>query len=242
MAETVVILGAGAPDGVGGALGRKFAQMGFHVLLCGRTQSKLDRSVERVVAAGGSAAAIVADVTSEAAVEAVFAHVQALGEPLAAVMFNAGSNQPMPFAELSAERFEEDWRIGCLGAFHTAQRALPLMVEQGRGSLLFTGASASLRGRPMFAHFASAKAALRSLVQALAREYGPQGVHIAHVVIDGVVNGDIVRGRFGDYLEQLGEEGALAPEDIADAFWMLHQQRRSAWSHELDLRPFKESW
>ncbi len=94
----------------------------------------------------------------------------------------------------------------------------------------------------MFAHFASAKAALRNLVQALAREYGPQGVHVAHVVIDGVVNGDIVRGRFGDYLDKLGEDGALAPDAIAEAFWMLHAQPRSAWTHELDLRPFKENW
>jgi NAD(P)-dependent dehydrogenase (short-subunit alcohol dehydrogenase family) len=108
--------------------------------------------------------------------------------------------------------------------------------------MLFTGASASLRGRPNFAHFAVAKAGLRHLAQALAREYGPRGIHVAHVVVDGVVNGDIVRNRFGDYLESLGDEGALEPDAIADAFWALHTQHPSAWTQELDLRPHKESW
>jgi NAD(P)-dependent dehydrogenase (short-subunit alcohol dehydrogenase family) len=164
------------------------------------------------------------------------------GEPLAAVLYNAGSNLPIKFSDLTPEQFDEFWRVGCFGAFLTARLALPILQQQGRGSLFFTGASASTRGRPNFAHFAVAKAGLRNLAQALAREYGPQGIHIAHVVIDGVVNGDIVRGRFSDYLEALGDDGALEPQAIAQAFWALHQQHPSAWSHELDLRPYKESW
>ena len=134
------------------------------------------------------------------------------------------------------------WRIGCFGAFLTAKRAMPVLAAQSSGSMLFTGASASLRGRPLFGHFASSKAALRNLAQALAREFGPQGVHVAHVVVDGIINGDIVQGRFGEYLESLGEDGSLEPDAIADAFWALHTQHRSAWTHELDLRPFKENW
>jgi len=108
--------------------------------------------------------------------------------------------------------------------------------------MLFTGASASLRGKPNFAHFSAAKGALRNLVQALAREYGPKGVHVAHIIVDGVVNGDQVKSRFGDYLDKLGEDGALDPAAIAEAFWMIHSQPRSAWTQELDLRPFKEAW
>ena len=116
------------------------------------------------------------------------------------------------------------------------------MAAAGGGSMLFTGASASMRGRPNFAHFASSKAGLRMLAQALAREYGPKGVHVAHVVVDGVIDGEIVRTRFGEYLDKLGEDGSLSPDAIAEAFWFLHSQPRSAWTHELDLRPFCETW
>ena len=241
MSGTVIILGAGNPSGVGGALARKFASEGHHVIVSGRTQEKLDKTV-KTVSVEGRAEGVVADVTAEHELDALFEHATSLGKPIDAVLFNAGSNMPIPFADLSADLFEEFWRIGCLGAFHTAKRALPLLEAQGHGSLLFTGASASMRGRPNFAHFASSKAALRNLVQALAREYGPKNIHIAHVIIDGIVNGDIVRGRFGQYLESLGEDGALEPDAIADAFWTLHKQHRSAWTHELDLRPFKENW
>ena len=242
MSETVVILGAGAPDGVGGALARKFAENGLNVIVSGRTQEKLNATTKEIEADGGSAEGCVADVTSEADLDALFKRVEDRQEPLAAVLFNAGSNLPVPFEDLTPAMFEEFWRIGCYGAFLTAKKAMPILKQQGQGSMLFTGASASLRGRPGFGHFAATKAALRNLVQALAREYGPQGIHVAHVVIDGIINGDIVRGRYGEYLESLGEDGSLAPDAIAQAFWALHTQHRSAWTHELDLRPFNEKW
>lgn len=242
MTDTVVILGAGAPDGVGGALARKFGANGCHVVVSGRTLDKVAASAAAVAEAGGSAEGFQADVTSAADLDALFEHVRQLDAPVAAVLYNAGSNRPLPFADISAEEFEEFWRIGCFGGFLAAKRAMSLLAGQGSGSMLFTGASASMRGRPNFAHFAAAKAGLRNLVQALAREFGPQGVHVAHVVIDGIVDGDIVRDRFGQYLEQLGEDGALQPDAIADAFWMLHTQHRSAWTHEIDLRPYKENW
>jgi len=242
MTETVLIMGAGAVAGVGGALAQKFAANGFHVIVTGRTQSKLDAIVDAVISAGGSAEAVVANVTVDKDQNAVFDRVSLRDEALAAVVYNAGSNLPITFLDLTPEQFDEFWRIGCFGAFLTARLALPMLKEQGRGSLFFTGASASLRGKPNFAHFAVAKAGLRNLAQALAREYGPQGVHVAHVVIDGIVNGDIVRGRFSDYLDALGDDGALEPQAIAEAFWALHQQHPSAWTHELDLRPYKEVW
>lgn len=242
MSDTVVILGAGAPNGVGGALARRFGREGLHVVVSGRTQAKVDAAAAQVSTAGGSAEGFQADVISASDQDALFEHIKILGQPVAAVIFNAGSNRPIPFADITAEQFEEYWRIGCFGAFLAAKRAMPILAEQGSGSMLFTGASASMRGRPNFSHFAASKAGLRNLAQALGREYGPQGVHVAHVVIDGAVNGDIVRDRFGGYLDKLGEDGALEPDAIADAFWNLHSQHRSAWTHEIDLRPFKETW
>lgn len=240
--NTVVILGAGTPNGVGGALARRFGREDLHVIISGRTQEKVDASAQAVIAAGGSAEGFMADVTSEQDQNALFAHVASIGNPVSAIVFNAGSNMPIPFETITADEFETYWRIGCLGAFLTAKRAMPILAAQGFGSLLFTGASASMRGRPNFSHFASSKAGLRNLAQALAREYGPQGIHVAHIVIDGVVNGDIVAGRFGQYLKSMGEDGALEPDAIAEAFWSVHTQHRSAWTHEMDLRPFKENW
>lgn len=242
MSNTVVILGAGAPNGVGGALARRFGREGLHVVVSGRTQEKVDASAAEVIKAGGSAEGFQADVTSASDQDALFEHVTSLGKTLCAVIFNAGNNRPIPFADLTAEQFEEYWRIGCFGGFLAAKRAMPILAKQGSGSMLFTGASGSLRGRPNFSHFAVAKAGLRSLAQSLAREYGPQGIHVAHVVIDGAINGDRMRDRFGQYLDQLGADGALEPDSIADAFWALHTQHRSAWTQEIDLRPFKETW
>ena len=240
--DTVLVVGAGAISGIGGAIARLFASRAYHVIVAGRTRSKLNDIVDCIIGDGGSAEAVVADVTSQDDQSTLFELVAGKSHPLAAVVYNAGSNLPIKFSELTPNQFDEFWRIGCYGAFLTARLALPIFSKQGRGSLFFTGASASLRGRPNFAHFAVAKAGLRNLAQALAREYGPQGVHVAHVIIDGVVNGDIVRGRFADYLESLGDDGALDPDAIAEAFWALHKQPASAWTHELDLRPYKEVW
>lgn len=242
MAETCLILGAGVPEGVGGAAALKFAREGLHVIVTGRTLAKVQQTVDAIQKAGGSADALAADVTSEADLDAVFKHAADRGEPIAAVLYNAGNNMPLAFADLTPDQFESFWRVSCFGGFLTAKRALPILAGQERGTLIFTGASASLRGKPNFAHFASAKGALRNLAQALAREYGPKGVHVAHVIIDGAVNGDRIAKGFAGYLEKLGQDGALEPAAIADAFWIVHNQHRSAWTHELDVRPFKEAW
>lgn len=241
MAGTAIIIGAGARQGVGGALSRRFAAGGHHVIIGGRTLEKVEALAEDVRSNGGSAEGFRIDVTSEADQTALFEHAAKRGN-VSAVLYNAGNNAIIPFEQLDAETFEAFWRVGCFGGFLTAQRAIPILVEQGHGSLLFTGASGSLRGKANFAHFASMKAGLRMLSQSLAREFGPKGVHVAHVIVDGVIDGEMVRSRFGEYLDQLGEDGGLSPDAIADAFWYLHQQERSAWTQELDLRPFKENW
>ena len=241
MSGSVIVIGAGASNGVGGALTRKFAAEGHHVVVAGRTEAKVAALAEEAKAAGGSAEPFVVDVTAPGDQDALFSHAEAKGE-IAAVLYNAGNNAIIPFEQLDAETFESFWRVGCFGGFLTAERSIPLLKAQGNGSLFFTGASGSLRGKSNFAHFASMKAGLRMLAQSLAREFGPHGVHVAHVIVDGVIDGDMVRSRFGEYLDALGEDGGLSPDAIADAFWYLHQQHKSAWTHELDLRPFKENW
>ena len=241
MGKSAVILGVGAPDGVGGALTRRFAREGLHAIIAGRTQAKIDLVAQQVIDAGGSAEAVLTDVTSEEDQDALFRVVADRGE-VGAVLYNAGNNAIIPFEQLDVETLEAFWRVGCLGAFLAAKRAIPLLKEQGEGSLFFTGASGSLRGRENFAHFASMKAGLRMLAQSLAREFGPAGIHVAHFIIDGVVDGEMVRSKYGDYLDQLGEDGGLSPDAIAEAYWHVHTQHRSAWTHEMDLRPFKERW
>ena len=186
--------------------------------------------------------ALQVDVTSESDLDQAFGYLSDRGEPVASVVYNAGNNAVIPFEKLTPELFEQFWRVCTFGGFLAARRAMPLLAAQGSGSMLFTGASASVRGKPNFAHFASAKAGLRNLAQALAREYGPQGVHVGHVVIDGGVNGQRLKNGFPEWLDQLGEDGSLSPDAIADAFWYLHNQQRSSWTFELDLRPFKETW
>lgn len=241
MPGTVVVIGAGASKGVGGALARRFSSAGHHVVIGGRTLEKVHALAAEIEASGGSAEGLRIDVTSENDQNAFFAKVAERGE-IAAVLYNAGNNAIIPFEQLDAETFEAFWRVGCFGGFLTAKRAAPLLLAQGHGSLFFTGASGSLRGKSNFAHFASMKAGLRMLSQSLAREYGPKGVHVAHFIIDGVIDGEMVRSRFGDYLDQLGEDGGLSPDAIAEAYWFVHNQPKSAWTQELDLRPFKENW
>ncbi|MEL7032138.1 MAG: SDR family NAD(P)-dependent oxidoreductase [Pseudomonadota bacterium] len=241
MSETVIVIGAGASKGVGGAAARKFAKEGYHVIAAGRTLEKVDAVAAEIKAADGTAEGFRADVTIASDQDALFAHAATKG-PLAAVIYNAGNNAIIPFEELEPALVEEFWRVGCFGAFLTAKRAIPVLKAQGKGSLFFTGASGSMRGKPNFAHFASMKAGLRMLAQSLAREFGPHGVHVAHFIIDGVIDGEMVRSRFGEYLDQLGDDGGLSPDAIAEAYWHVHTQHRSAWTHEMDLRPFKETW
>eukprot|EP00439_Symbiodinium_sp_Y106_P087652 s1_g188.t1 len=236
-----IVIGVGASNGVGGALVHRFAKGGAPVLIAGRTAAKIEAVAEEVRAAGGTAYAQVCDVTDADQVAALFETAKKHG-PLGSVLYNAGNNAIIPFEEVTPEQFEQFWRTGAYGAFLVAQQALKIMAEQGSGSFLVTGASASMRGKPNFAHFSSAKGALRNLTQSLARDYGPKGVHVGHVVIDGVVNGEMVRSIYEGYLESKGNNGALEPTAIAEAFWQLHVQHPSAWTHEIDLRPFKEEW
>lgn len=240
-----IVVGVGAERGLGAALCRRFAEGGYHVFVAGRSADKIEQVAHTVVSKGGSAEPVVMDATREADVMRLFDRAMSPGaglDTLDLVAYNAGNNQKIDFRELTAQAFEEFWRIGCFGGFLVGREAARRLVPLGRGTVLFTGASGSMRGKPGFAHFAAAKAGLRMLAQSMAREYGPQGIHVAHVVIDGGIDGDRLRKRLPAMVAERGEDGLLGVDAIAETYWHIHRQVRSAWAQEIDLRPFKENF
>jgi NAD(P)-dependent dehydrogenase (short-subunit alcohol dehydrogenase family) len=234
------VAGVGASAGLGAALGRRFAKAGLTVTLTGRNVERVRQVADEIVTAGGRALALPGDLSSPDGIGALAAQVASAG-PLRLAVFNAGSFVVGTPLTLSPEVFESVWRGNTFSGFLFAQAALPLLLPAG-GTLLFTGATASLRGRGPFTAIAAAKAGLRSLAQSAAREYGPQGVHVAHIVIDGGIDGERVRAAAPQRARDAGEDGLLDPAAIAETYWQLHLQHRSAWTHELDLRPYKEAF
>ena len=243
MADAALVFGVGASAGVGGAVCRRFAREGMTIVAVGRTQEKLDKLTAEIRASGGRASGLVADVTKAAEMARAFDLVEKeAGAPPALIVYNAGNMAAGPIAEMTDEFFEATWRVCAFGGFLCGREVAKRVVPRGRGTLIFTGATASLRARPPFIAFASAKAAERALASGLAREFGPKGIHVAHVVVDGVIDGELVNSRMPAIKQNLGAEGMLSPDAIADAYWTLHTQHRSAWTFELDLRPFKEQF
>lgn len=246
---SIVISGVGAIEGVGAAIARRFGREGYPVVIAGRSTDKLRATREALESDGVLVQAISGDGSRPEDVRRFVAAAEELA-PLAIAVHNAGSNRPAPFLEMPEEDFEIHWREHALGAFHLARAALPALLARQDStrpfvhgpSLFFTGASGSLRGKANFAPFAAAKGALRNLSQSLAREFGPQGVHVAHVVIDGGIAGERLLSKRPGLAEQRGPDGLLNIDAIADAYWTLHHQHRSAWSQELDLRPWSESF
>ena len=243
--SVAVVVGVGAGQGIGAAVCRRFAQAGHHVLVAGHTAGKIEAVAQAIRAGGGSAEAWVCDCTDEAQVVRLFDRAMQPGagrEPADLVVFNAGNNQRTDFTSISAAQFESFWRVGCFGGFLVGREAARRMVPLGRGTVVFTGASGSLRGKAGFAHFAAAKAGLRMVAQSMAREFGPQGLHVAHVLIDGGVNGERLKTLMPKMVEQRGTDGLLDVDAIAETYWQLHCQPRTAWAQEIDLRPYKESF
>ena len=242
---TAVVVGVGAEQGVGAAVCRRFAKEGYHVLVAGRTPAKIEQVVRTIAAAGGSAEAVPTDATREAGVIALFDRAMAPGDgldPPTSSSSTPATTSTIDFREVTAQLFEEFWRVGCFAGFLVGREAARRLVPLGRGTVIFTGASGSLRGKPGFAQFAAAKAGLRMISQSMAREYGAKGMHVAHVVIDGGINGHRLRSRRPQIVEERGEDGLLGIDAIAETYWQIHRQPRSAWTQEVDLRPFKETF
>ncbi|HSG89545.1 MAG TPA: SDR family NAD(P)-dependent oxidoreductase [Pseudomonadales bacterium] len=242
-ARVCIVLGVGPSAGLGAALCRRFAAGGLHVVVSGRTREKLDAVVAEIEAGGGAATAVVADATEEAEVGALFDRAARLGR-LEVAIYNAGNNTPGRIDAMEAEYFERAWRLCCFGGFLFGREAVRRWQgsDPGPRSLLFTGASASLRGRKGFGAFNSAKGALRNLAQAMAKEYGEDGVHVAHVVVDGGIAGDKIIKGVPKFAERVGAEGLIELDGLAEAYWFLHGQPPQAWSFELDLRTAREQW
>lgn len=219
-------------------MARRFAREGFAVGLMARGEVSLAAAQEEVEGSGGTALAVAADATDAASVASAFGRVrEELGEPEVFV-YNAGTFQMGGILELSPEQFDDCFRANCSGAFYGAQQVLPAMVERGRGTIILTGATAALRGSARFAALATGKFGLRALAQSMAREFGPQGIHVAHVVIDGQINTPRLREAQPDREEST----TLSPESIAETYWQLHAQDPTTWTLELDLRPAPESF
>lgn len=230
-AKVALVVGAG--PGLGAAVARRFAAAGMAVAVARRSKEKLAALAEEI---GGRAYGC--DATDSQAVKRLFDAVAGdLGAP-GVVVFNAGAFRPGSILEIAPEDFERCWRIGCLGGFLVGQAAARRMVDAGGGTIIFTGATAALRGSAKFANLAVPKFGLRALAQSMARELGPKGIHVAHVVIDGQIAAD----RDGYRADERGEDAVLAPAAIAEAYYNLHAQARSAWTLEMDLRPWVESF
>ena len=234
--RVAAVLGVG--PGLGAAISRRFAREGFKVALLARSEESTRPVREEIERSGGEALAVEADATDPSSVASAFEIVRdSLGDPEVFV-YNAGAFRMGGILEVSPEDFDACLRANCAGAFYAAQSVLPAMLERGRGTVILTGATASLRGSAKFSALATGKFALRALAQSMAREFGPQGIHIAHTIIDGQINTPRVRG-----MSPGRDEGTmLSPDAIAESYWQLHRQDPTAWTLELDLRPAVESF
>ncbi len=240
-----VCLVVGAGDYIGAAIAKRFAAGGYIVCLGRRNGDQLAPLVQEIETSGGRAHAFAFDARNEARTLEVFAEIERDIGPLAVVIFNVGGNVNFPITETTERVFRKVWEMACFAGFLTGREAAKYMTPRGQGSIFFTGATASLRGGAGYAAFASAKFGLRALAQAMARELGPKGVHVAHLVIDAGVDTAWVRARRrdkGEDADTLQADALMRPDSVAEAYWMLHNQSRDAWTFELDARPFGERW
>ncbi|WP_456620248.1 SDR family NAD(P)-dependent oxidoreductase [Bradyrhizobium sp. P5_C12] len=235
--KTAIVIGVGPDRGLGARLCKRLAADGLKLIVAGRTLSALQAVAGDIQKAGGAAVPFVADATRESDIIALF---DAAGDNLDLAIYNAGNNTPGKIIEMEADYFEQAWRVVCFGGFLFGREAVRRMAPNKTGTLLFTGASASLRGRSGYGAFNSAKAGLRTLAQAMAKEYAPDGIHVGHVVVDGAIAGDKILTRFPDAAGR--EDSLIDIEGIVDAFTFLYRQPERAWSFELDVRTSREKW
>lgn len=242
MSDKKVVLVIGAGDATGGAIAKRFAREGYVACVTRRSADKLQPLVDEIRAAGGEAHDFASDARKEEEVAALVGGIERDIGPIEAFVFNIGANVPCSILEETARKYFKIWEMACFSAFLTAQAVARRMVTRERGTILFTGATAGLRGAAHFAAFAGAKHGVRALAQSMARELGPRNIHVAHVVVDGAIDTAFIRDTFPDIYARKDQDGILDPEHIADNYWFLHAQPRDAWTFELDLRPWMEKW
>ncbi|SDT02567.1 Short-chain dehydrogenase [Halopseudomonas xinjiangensis] len=242
MSSKPVALIIGAGDATGGAIARRFAREGFIVCVTRRHLDPLQPLVEQIHSVGGVAHPFACDARSEEQTVELFTRIERDIGPIEVLVFNIGANVRFSITETTERVYRKVWEMAALAGFLAGREAARVMLERGRGTIIFTGATASLRGGKGFAAFASAKFALRALAQSMARELGPEGIHVAHPIIDGAIDTAFIRDNFPERYALKEQDGILDPEHIAEQYWQLHCQPRSAWTHELDLRPWLETF
>jgi NAD(P)-dependent dehydrogenase (short-subunit alcohol dehydrogenase family) len=242
MPDARVALVIGAGDATGGAIARRFAREGFTACVTRRHADKLAPLVAQIEAEGGKARPFGSDARKEDEMVRLVETVEHEVGPIEVAVFNIGGNVRFPIRETTARVYHKVWEMACFAGFLMGREVAKAMVPRGQGTILFTGATASMRGGAGFAAFAGAKHGLRALAQSMARELGPEGIHVAHVVIDGAIDTQFIRTMFPERYALKDRDGVLSPDAIAEAYWQLHCQHRSAWTHELDLRPWIEKW
>ncbi len=235
-----LIIGAG--DALGGAIARRFAREGFTACVVRRNGDKLAPLVDAIRAEGGDAVPFGADARKEEQMVELVQRIEREQGAIEVAVFNIGANVRFPIRETTSRVYFKVWEMACFAGFLVGREVAKVMVPRGHGTILFTGATASIRGRDGFAAFAGAKHGLRALAQSMARELGPQGIHVAHTLIDGAIDTAFIRDNFPERYALKSEDGILDPDAIAETYWQLHRQQRSAWTHELDLRPWREPW
>ena len=239
-ARAILVVGAG--DATGGAIARRFAREGYIACITRRTVDKLEPLLQQIRADGGQAHGFGSDARKEDEMVALVEKIEREIAPIEVAVFNIGANVRFPVTETTARVYFKVWEMGCFAGFLMGREVAKAMLPRGRGTILFTGATASLRGREGFAAFAGAKHALRALAQSMARELWPKGIHVAHPVIDGAIDTEFIRSSFPERYALKDQGGILNPEHIADLYWQIHCQPRDAWTHETELRPWMEPW
>lgn len=242
MSDKKAILVIGAGDATGGAVARRFAREGYIACVTRRSAEKLEPLIAQIRAEGGEAHGFGSDARKEDEMVALVEHIERDIAPIEVAVFNIGANVRFPIVDTTARVYQKVWEMGCFAGFLMGREAARVMLPRGRGTILFTGATASLRGREGFAAFAGAKHALRALAQSMARELWPKGIHVAHPVIDGAIDTEWIRTNFPQRYAHKDQQGILNPDSIAEAYWQIHVQPRDAWTHETELRPWMESW
>jgi NAD(P)-dependent dehydrogenase (short-subunit alcohol dehydrogenase family) len=239
-AKVALVIGAG--DATGGAIARRFAREGFTACVTRRNADKLAPLVESIAREGGKARAFGSDARKEEQMTALIEEIERDIGPIEVAVFNIGGNVRFPIRETTSRVYFKVWEMCAFAGFLMGREVAKAMVPRGRGTILFTGATASVRGGSGFSAFSGGKHALRALAQSMARELGPEGIHVAHVIIDGAIDTQFIQTMFPERYKLTDQDGILNPEAIAEAYWQLHLQQRSAWTHEMDLRPWRETW